>query len=170
VEQGDLFSEAVAQARELGYSEPDPVTDLSGVDVGRKALILGRLSGLAPREDCMNLQGLVEPALSGQPFPVLLGELKKLDPLIQSRVSAARAQGKVLRYLARVTPGSIAVGPAEVPADSPLGMLRGTDNMIVFSSQRYRARPLVISGPGAGVEVTAMGVMGDILRIATTRR
>jgi len=85
-------------------------------------------------------------------------------------VRDARARGCVLRYLARVESGRIEVGPAEVPADSAVGMLRGTDNMIVFTSERYRTRPLVVSGPGAGVEVTAMGVLGDILRIAAERR
>ena len=67
-------------------------------------------------------------------------------------------------------PAGSHVGPVEVPADSPLGMLKGTDNMIVFTSERYATRPLVVSGPGAGVDVTAMGVLGDILRIAGERR
>ena len=85
-------------------------------------------------------------------------------------VDKARAQGNVLRYVATVEPGRIEVGPVEVTSDSALGMLRGTDNMIVFQSERYDSRPLVVSGPGAGIDVTAMGVMGDILRIAAERR
>jgi len=72
--------------------------------------------------------------------------------------------------VATVKAGQIEVGPVAVEADSALGMLRGTDNMIVFQSERYDTRPLVVSGPGAGVDVTAMGVMGDILRIAAERR
>ncbi|HEU0077215.1 MAG TPA: hypothetical protein VFQ76_06175, partial [Longimicrobiaceae bacterium] len=89
---------------------------------------------------------------------------------MQERVDAARREGRVLRYLARVGPDSLEVGLAAVPADSPPGALRGTDNLILFRSERYATRPLVVTGPGAGVEVTAMGVLADIMRIAAERR
>jgi aspartokinase/homoserine dehydrogenase 1 len=170
LEQKLPFSEAVAEAARLGYTEPDPVADLSGADVGRKAVILGRLSGLAVSDDGLAVEGLVDAALAGRSLDALIAALRSYDAPIAARIDKARKAGKVLRYVARVTSGRIEVGPVEVPSDSPLGMLKGTDNMIVFTSERYATRPLVVSGPGAGVDVTAMGVLGDILRIAGERR
>lgn len=170
LEEGLPFSQAVAEAARLGYTEPDPVADLSGADVGRKAVILARLSGLVVADDATEVEGLVDSKLAGRPLDGLIDELRSYDAPIALRIEQARREGRVLRYVARVEAGRIRVGPVEVPAGSPLGMLKGTDNMIVFTSERYAARPLVVSGPGAGVEVTAMGVLGDILRIAGERR
>ena len=85
-------------------------------------------------------------------------------------MTEAGANGQVLRFVADVDEDTIKVGPAVVDKDSPLGGLQGSDNMIVFESERYNDRPLVITGPGAGIDVTAMGVLGDILRIAAERR
>jgi aspartokinase/homoserine dehydrogenase 1 len=169
LEAGERFSDVVAEAARRGYTEPDPVVDLSGADVARKAVILGRVSGVAP-DARVQLTGLVDPALAGRPLPDLLEALKAYDEPLAARVDDARTRGAVLRYLARVDADGIAVGLAEVPADSPFGGLRGTDNMIVFRTERYDERPLVISGPGAGVEVTAMGVLGDLMRTAAERR
>jgi homoserine dehydrogenase len=170
LEEKTPFSKAVAEAARLGYTEPDPVADLSGADVGRKAVILGRLSGLALSDEALVVSGLVDASLAGRPLPALIEALQAHDAPLAARIEKARQEGRVLRYVARVTAGRIEVGAVEVPADSPLGMLKGTDNMIVFKSERYAVRPLVVSGPGAGVDVTAMGVLGDILRIAGERR
>ena len=170
LEEGHAFSEAVAEAARLGYTEPDPVADLSGADVARKAVILGRLSGLAVSDDAVEVTGLVDASLVGRSLEALIETLRPLDAPIAKRIEKARGEGRVLRYVARVEAGRILVGPLEVPADSPLGQLKGSDNMIVFTSDRYAVRPLVVSGPGAGVDVTAMGVLGDILRIAGERR
>ncbi|MET0396147.1 MAG: aspartate kinase [Longimicrobiaceae bacterium] len=170
LEEGARLSEAVEEAMRRGYTEPDPVADLSGADVGRKATILGRLSGLVRSDVPLRLAGLVDPALAGMEPDALLARLRDFDAAMQERVDAARREGRVLRYLARVGPDSLEVGLAAVPADSPPGALRGTDNLILFRSERYAARPLVVTGPGAGVEVTAMGVLADIMRIAAERR
>jgi aspartokinase/homoserine dehydrogenase 1 len=170
LDEGVPFSQAVADAARLGYTEPDPVADLSGADVGRKAVILGRLSGLAESDAAIEVEGLVDAKLAGRPLDALIEALRAYDAPIAERIANARRDGRALRYVARVETGRITVGPVEVPSDSPLGMLKGTDNMIVFTSERYAARPLVVSGPGAGVDVTAMGVLGDILRIAGERQ
>jgi aspartokinase/homoserine dehydrogenase 1 len=170
LEEGMPFSRAVAAAVELGYTEPDPVADLSGADVARKATILGRLAGLAEADEPVQPESLVDPALAGLPLRELLDRLRAYDAPMAARVAAAKKEGKVVRYIATVQPGHIAVGPAAVPAESPAGRLQGTDNMIAFTTERYASRPLVIMGPGAGVEVTAMGVLGDILRVAAERR
>jgi homoserine dehydrogenase len=169
LEAGERFSEIVAEAARRGYTEPDPVVDLSGADVGRKAVILGRVSGVAP-DAPVRLTGLVDPTLAGRALPDLLEALKAYDEPLAARVADAKTRGNVLRYLARVDASGIEVGLAEVAADSPFGGLRGTDNMIVFRTERYDERPLVISGPGAGVDVTAMGVLGDLMRTAAERR
>lgn len=170
VEEGLPFSEAVEEAIQLGYTEPDPVADLSGVDVARKAVILGRLAGLIDTDVPVGLTGLVDPGLGGLPRDVLLERLRAYDEPLAERVANAKRSGMVLRYTAHVERGMLEVGPKEVPADSPIGSLRGSDNLILFRSERYQARPLVVIGPGAGVEVTAMGVLSDILRVAAERR
>lgn len=169
LEAGDPFCEAVAEAIRLGYTEPDPVTDLSGADVGRKAVILGRMSGLVLCDEPVDLESLVDNSLAGMERDVLLKALKEYDEPMAKRVREAADQGCVLRYLARVSSAGIEVGPRAVPVDSPFAGLKGTDNMISFTSDRYRDRPLVITGPGAGIHVTAMGVLGDIFRIAAER-
>ncbi len=170
LEEGVLFSEAVGEAVRLGYTEPDPVADLSGADVGRKAVILGRLSGLALSDASIEVVGLVDPALAGRSRETLIASLRAYDAPLAATIERARRNGRVLRYVAEVVAGRINVGPVEVPSGSPLGMLKGSDNMVVFTSERYADRPLVVSGPGAGVDVTAMGVLGDIFRIAGERR
>ena len=153
-----------------GYTEPDPVLDLSGIDVQRKAIILGRLSGLLSEEPKVLAEGLVDIGLAGLSLAELGERLKsEYDAPLAKRVAECAERGEVLRYVARVLPGVIEVGPVAVPVESPLGMLSGPDNMIVVHSERYLERALVVSGPGAGVDVTAMGVMSDILKIAAER-
>jgi aspartokinase/homoserine dehydrogenase 1 len=170
LEEGRPLSEAVAEAVRLGYTEPDPVADLSGMDVLRKAIILGRLSGLAGDDAIVEREGLVADDLAGTPVDALLDALRAdYDVPMARRLERARDEGRVLRYVARVRPGRITVGPEAVDPEDPLGSLRGTDNRIVFRSERYAERPLVVTGPGAGVDVTAMGVLGDVLRIAAER-
>ncbi len=170
LEAGEDFSAAVQRAVEAGYTEPDPAADLTGADVARKALILGRLSGLVHADCSLKLEGLVDPSLLGKDPDVLMRELRSCDESMRRRLEAARSQGRVLRYVAKICPESVEVGPMLVAADSGIGNLSGTDNIIVFTTDRYAERPLVITGPGAGVSVTAMGVMSDILRIAAGRR
>lgn len=167
--EGRRLSEAVEEAVALGYTEPDPVADLSGADVARKALILGRHSGLLAGDVPVALTGLVPDDWAGLPKPELFARLRGLDDAFAARVAAAQEAGRALRFVARVEPGRVEVGPMEVPASSPLGGLRGTDNLVVFTSQRYSSRPLVVSGPGAGAAVTAMGVLGDLFRLVAGR-
>jgi bifunctional aspartokinase / homoserine dehydrogenase 1 len=169
LEEGAAFSDAVHEAVELGYTEPDPAIDLSGEDVARKATILGRMAGLTDASTPVELEGLVSADWVGMSYDELRPRLASLDASIAARIQAASDAGNKMRFVARVRAGSIQVGLTEVPGDSALGMLRGTDNMVVFRSERYDQRPLVVSGPGAGIDVTAMGVLGDILRIAAER-
>ena len=166
VGDGVPFSRAVRSAMRLGYTEPDPREDLSGMDVGRKALILGRLLGFRGELSRKAVESLVPPWARSLPLPKFLKRLPELDAPWKRRVDAAKARGDVLRYVATVTPGKIAVGLRAVPISSPLASIKGSDNQLVFTTARYKTNPLVIRGPGAGAEVTAAGVLNDILRLA----
>lgn len=167
LEDGLAFSEAVRKAYALGYTEPDPRDDLSGMDVGRKALILARTLGM--RLDLTDI--VVEPLFTedvGDPEPEkFLANLETLDFYFAGRTEEAKRQGRVIRYVARIDRGSVRVGLEAVSQATPMGRLRGTDNQIVIYSKRYATNPLVVIGPGAGAEVTAAGVLNDIIAIAT---
>jgi aspartokinase/homoserine dehydrogenase 1 len=166
VSAGVSFSRAVHTAMSKGYTEPDPRDDLSGMDVARKALILGRLLGYDGELRRSAVESLVPRWARALPLAEFLDRLEELDLPWTERVEAAAASGSVLRYLALVTPSKIAVGVRSVPASSPFAAIKGSDNQLVFTTARYRSNPLVITGPGAGAEVTAAGVLNDILRLA----
>jgi aspartokinase/homoserine dehydrogenase 1 len=166
VSEGVPFSRAVRAAMRLGYTEPDPREDLSGMDVGRKALILARLLGYRGELSRQAVESLVPEWARALPLPEVLERLPKLDAAWKRRVDAARGGETVLRYVATATKSKVAVGLKAVPLSSPLASIRGSDNQVVFTTARYKSNPLVIRGPGAGAEVTAAGVLNDILRLA----
>jgi aspartokinase/homoserine dehydrogenase 1 len=165
VERGRSFSEALRRAMEKGYTEPDPRDDLSGADVGRKALILGRLLGFAGEPTDVSVESLVPESLRPLPRDAFVSRLPSMDPDWAKRAAAAKAKGGTLRYVASVTKDKIAVGLKVVGRDSPFFGLKGTDNQVAFTTLRYRKNPLVITGPGAGPHVTAAGVLNDMLRL-----
>ncbi|HVZ87516.1 MAG TPA: aspartate kinase [Polyangia bacterium] len=165
VERGRSFSAALRKAMELGYTEPDPRDDLSGVDVGRKALILGRLLGFAGEPTDVAVESLVPESMRALPRDAFLARLDDLNEDWARRASAAKAKGGTLRYVASVTKDRISVGLKVVDRSSPFFGLKGTDNQVAFTTARYRKNPLVITGPGAGPAVTAAGVLNDMLRV-----
>lgn len=165
LEAGTPFSVAVQDALTRGYTEPDPRDDLSGLDVARKALILGRMLGQRREFDAVTPESLVRRGASLSVEKWLAG-LSRDDAWWAERAAAARADGAALRYVASVTPTSIEVGLRAVPRESPLGQLRGAANQLVITSDRYHDSPLVITGPGAGPEVTATGVLADLRALA----
>jgi bifunctional aspartokinase / homoserine dehydrogenase 1 len=165
LDEGLPIREAVRRAEERGYTEPDPREDLSGRDVARKALIIARASGMELEPADVAL----EPMIPG--LEVGLDQaLQAAEGPLDERLAVAHSKGAVLRYIAEIAPGRVHVGLSEVDKLSPIGSLSGPDNIFVFRTQRYREHPLVIRGPGAGVEVTAAGVLGDVLKIATSGR
>jgi aspartokinase/homoserine dehydrogenase 1 len=166
VSAGTAFSMAVRSAMAKGYTEPDPREDLSGMDVARKALILARLMGYPGELRRNAVESLVPHWARSLPVEEFLDRLKELDADWKRRVEKARTDGAVLRYVALVSAAKFAVGVRAVPVDSPFAAMRGSDNQLVFTTTRYRDNPLVITGPGAGAEVTAAGVLNDILRLA----
>lgn len=170
LEDGVAFSEAVRKAWELGYTEPDPRDDLSGMDVARKALILARTLGYRAEPDEIKLEPLVRSDGSAVDAKTFIAGLVSLDDEYRERVDRARRGGKVLRYVATIRRRSISVGVEAVPNSSPLAHLRGTANQVAIYSKRYKTNPLVVSGPGAGATVTAAGVLNDIVAIAMEER
>lgn len=165
LDKGESFSSSVIRARTLGYAEPDPRDDLSGEDVARKFLILARISGLRLEREEMEVESLIPSFLKEVDSATFLERLQEADSEWQERIEAARSRGEVLRYTGILKNGKVRVGLQEVPKGSPVGALGGTNNLIQIKSRRYLDQPLIIQGPGAGKEVTAAGVLSDVLRI-----
>ncbi len=160
------FSTLLREARECGYTEPDPRADLSGEDVARKLLILARNAGFALDRDGVEVASLVPESLRPLDAEAFLDRLEALDAPLAERHAEAAARGCVLRHLARLdSHGRARVGLVAVPAEHPAARLRGTDNLFALTTTRYRAQPLVIQGPGAGPEVTAQALLGDVLAL-----
>lgn len=166
VENGASFSDAVLEAKKLGFTEPDPRDDLSGVDVARKALIVARLLGMKLEMSDVKLEGLYPKKMSALSVDEFLAQLTNLDTKYKEKAATAQKQGKVLRFIATVSKDGCNVGLEAVEKTSDIGSLSGPDNLIVFKTKRYYDNPLVIKGPGAGREVTAAGVFGDLLAVA----
>ncbi|HEU4670222.1 MAG TPA: homoserine dehydrogenase [Dyella sp.] len=161
------FSTLLGEARRLGYTEPDPRSDLSGEDVARKLLILARHAGFSLNADEVEVESLVPESLRGLSTEAFLERLPELDAPLAARAAEARGRGHVLRYLARLNQrGHARVGLAEVPPSHPAARLYGTDNQFALTTTRYNTQPLVIQGPGAGPEVTAQALLGDVLALA----
>jgi homoserine dehydrogenase len=164
---GKPFSEAVRGAMALGYTEPDPRDDLSGLDVARKALILARTIGRRIDLDEIAIESLVPAHLAGVGVSEFVERCGDLDQEIGERTAAARAAGQTLKYVCRVTPDEpIAVGVQPIDTSTVLGALQGPENIISMRTRRYDAYPLTVTGPGAGAAVTAAGVMADVLALA----
>jgi aspartokinase/homoserine dehydrogenase 1 len=165
LEDGTALSEAVARAMELGYTEPDPRDDLSGMDVARKLLIIAREVGLQLELDDIDVEPVVPmDVVAHVDRSGLMVALQSLDRAFSERVSRARSEDKVLRYVARVEDGKCRVSMEDVPMDKPLGAIRDGENALVIHTHYYQPIPMVLRGYGAGAEVTAAGVFGDLLR------
>jgi aspartokinase/homoserine dehydrogenase 1 len=177
ITQGDKLSEAVAEARRRGYTEPHPRDDLGGVDAARKALILARELGLDLELADVQVEPFVRrELLQHDDLDAFFEALQREDEAFEARARGLRASGRVLRYLVRIDPGegarpaSLRVGPVGVPADHPATRLRGTESFVAFTTERYREFPLVVQGAGAGGAVTAAGVLADVLALSQTLR
>jgi aspartokinase/homoserine dehydrogenase 1 len=168
LDEGKSLSQVVAEAVQLGYTEPDPREDLSGADVARKSLIISRELGIFAEPEATRLKPMLPMKFfRHRSVDDFLANLCQADAPMNELVRQARKEKKVLRYVVDIRPGEgCEVGLKKVPGDSPIGSLRGPDNILVFQTQRYYEHPLVIQGPGAGAGVTAAGVLGDLLKIA----
>lgn len=167
VAAGTSFSDSVIDAKANGYTEPDPRDDLSGLDVARKALILVRTMGRSIDLDEIAVQSLVPESLADVTIPEFLNGLDMLNDEIGPQSFKARMDNAALKYVATVrTEGEIEVGLKPVPLSTVLGALQGPENVVSFRTKRYDAYPTVVSGPGAGADVTAAGMIADALLLA----
>ncbi|MGH8219863.1 MAG: bifunctional aspartate kinase/homoserine dehydrogenase I [Steroidobacteraceae bacterium] len=161
------FSEIVREAKQRGYTEPDPRDDLSGIDVARKLIILGREMGLALELADVSVESLVPAGLAEGSIEEFMSRLPRYDGTMLERLKVARGREKVLRYIGQLTAdGRATVGLAELEAKHPFANIALTDNVVRFATGRYCDNPLIVQGPGAGPAVTAGGVFADLLRLS----
>jgi aspartokinase/homoserine dehydrogenase 1 len=159
------FYEVVKQAGIEGYTEPDPRIDLSGVDVMRKILILARESGKEMElEDINNNSFLPQSSLDADSVPDFMETLKKEEDHFKNLREAAEKEDSRLKYVAEFKNGKAKVGLQHIAKDHPFYNLEGKDNIVLFYTNRYKEQPLIIKGAGAGADVTASGIFGDIIR------
>ena len=160
------FHDVVKQAQEEGYTEPDPTIDLSGIDVMRKILILVRESGLKlDLQDIENTAFLPEESLQAESTDAFFETLKTHESHFQQLFKAAAEQNSRLKYVAQFDEGKASVSLQHIPEGHDFYNLEGSDNIVLFYTERYPKQPLIIKGAGAGADVTASGIFADIIRI-----
>jgi aspartokinase/homoserine dehydrogenase 1 len=161
------FREVVQQAMDAGFTEPDPKIDLSGVDVARKILILARESGLEMElSDIDNKPFLPKACLETKDNDSFLSSLDDHNDHFEKLFTAAASKNCRLKYVAELVDGKAKVGLKEIPVGHDFYNLSGSDNIVLFYTDRYKDQPLIVKGAGAGGEVTASGIFADIIRIA----
>lgn len=167
------WSKVVDQAKELGFTEPDPRDDLNGMDVARKLTILARIAGLEiENSDSFPIESLIPGELSNLDassagVKVFMERLSEFDDQMEEIKKSADAEGKVVRYVGSVdvVGKKVKVGLEKFNKDSAIAGLKGSDNIINFYTERYGANPLTIQGSGAGGPNTAMGVTADLIKV-----
>lgn len=164
--EGKQFSDIVKEAKEKGFTEPDPRDDLNGMDVARKALILAREIGLDLELKDIKVENLVPEKCRGEmKVEEFFNQLSAFNLDFDKLRDQAQKNNQKLRYMAILEGGKASVSLASVGTSHPFYSLAGSDNIILLTTERYKERPMVIRGPGAGAEVTAAGVFADVIRI-----
>ncbi len=162
----NTFKDTVIQAQKEGYTEPDPKIDLSGIDVARKILILARESGLSIElEDIENDPFLPKACLETKDNETFFASLEEHQADFNKILNEAKSNKARLKYVAQLANGKASVGLQQIPEGHDFYNLEGSDNIILFYTDRYQEQPLIVKGAGAGAEVTASGIFGDIIRI-----
>jgi aspartokinase/homoserine dehydrogenase 1 len=166
--KGRAFSVCVLEAKKRGYTESDPREDLSGKDVARKLVCLAREIGYDVTLDDVKVFDLVPETLKSCSVEEFFEKLSSHDKHMQDFIAAANTKNEHLCYVGAIShDGTMRVAIESFPEHHPLARLNGTDNMLIFHTQRYQERPLIIQGPGAGAEVTAAGIFADLLRLVS---
>ncbi|HMI02024.1 MAG TPA: bifunctional aspartate kinase/homoserine dehydrogenase I [Pedobacter sp.] len=163
---GTRFHEVVKEAQEKGYTEPDPRDDLNGKDFMRKMLILARDAGYPLEEKDIDLENMLPAScMAAETVADFYKELENNAEYFEGLKNKAAADSKVLRYIGKMEDGKVSINLQMVDENHPFFTLSGSDNIISFTTNRYKDRPLVVKGPGAGAEVTAAGVFADIINV-----
>ena len=164
--KGISFYEVTKTAQINGFTEPDPKIDLSGVDVARKILILARESGLNIEfDEIENNSFLPDDSIHATDNESFFNSLKKNDSHFNNLLESAEKKNSKLKYVATLKNGKASVGLKEIPKNHDFYNLKGSDNIVLFYTNRYKNQPLIVKGAGAGGEVTASGIFADIIRI-----
>lgn len=165
--KGDAsFFNVVKQAQELGYTEPDPRDDLGGIDFMRKMLILARDAGYMVEAEDVDLGAILpEACLKAETVDSFYAELQNQNAYFEEMKKKAEQERKVIRYIGKLEDGKVSIAIQFVDENHPFYALSGSDNIISFTTERYKERPLVVKGPGAGAEVTAAGVFADLVNV-----
>jgi aspartokinase/homoserine dehydrogenase 1 len=164
--EGTLFHEVVREAQDKGYTEPDPRDDLNGKDFMRKMLILARDAGYPLEEKDIELQNMLPAScMAAESVADFYVELENSAAYFEGLKNEAAKDNKVLRYIGKMEDGKVSINLQMVDENHPFFTLSGSDNIISFTTNRYKDRPLVVKGPGAGAEVTAAGVFADIINV-----
>ncbi|OOQ61269.1 bifunctional aspartate kinase/homoserine dehydrogenase I [Mucilaginibacter pedocola] len=165
--KGDVsFHDVVKDAQDKGYTEPDPRDDLSGKDFMRKMLILARDAGYQMEASDVQIDAILpQSCLEAQTVEDFYAALKAEDAFFANLKATAEKDKKVLRYIGKLEDGKASITLQMVDENHPFYMLSGSDNIISFTTDRYKERPLVVKGPGAGAEVTAAGVYADLINV-----
>ncbi|NQY30321.1 MAG: bifunctional aspartate kinase/homoserine dehydrogenase I [Flavobacteriaceae bacterium] len=162
------FHKVVKQAQDEGYTEPDPRIDLSGKDVARKILILIREAGIPLEfEAIQNKSMLPKGSLEAKSVADFYTLIEKEEGYFKALLTEANNKGARLKYVASYKDGKASVGLQFIPKDHPFYNLEGKDNIVSFYTNRYQDQPLIIKGAGAGADVTASGLFGDIIQIGS---
>jgi bifunctional aspartokinase / homoserine dehydrogenase 1 len=165
LDEGMSLSQATALAKEQGFTEPDPRDDLSGMDVARKLLIMAREAGMALELSDIEIEPILADSFDASgDVATFMGNIAQLDQAFAQRIEAAKAEGKVLRYIGNILDGKCRVVIEAVAKEHPLYSVKDGENALAVHSRYYQPLPFVLRGYGAGSAVTAAGVFGDILR------
>lgn len=161
------LSTVVQEAMDLGYAEPDPRIDLSGKDVARKILILARETGENLELDDVQIKPFLPAScLAEGPMDEFWNHLRAYEDTFEAQRAEVENQNKDYRLIASWEDGKARIELREIEKGHPFYAVSGSDNIILFTTERYKAQPLIVKGSGAGAEVTAAGVFADIIRIA----
>jgi aspartokinase/homoserine dehydrogenase 1 len=159
------LSSAIRKAREKGYSEPDPRIDLSGTDVVRKIMILAREAGFQIETDDVEVKKFLPDECFAGDINDFFENVKKFDAEFEEKRKILARNNKKWRFFATLDQGKAKVELLTIGPEHPSFNLEGSNNIILFTTDRYKELPMVIKGYGAGAEVTAAGVFADLMRV-----
>ena len=165
--KGKSFAHSVREAYRLNYTEPDPRLDLNGIDIGRKFVCLARELGLDSSIEDLELINFVPEELKDVSIQIFLEKIGSYQGPIQKKIDQALQENHALAYVGKIKDNKISLFLKGYPVGHPFSTMTDTDNILLITSNYYNKRPLIIQGPGAGIEVTAAGILGDLLHLAS---